>query len=102
VADSQAVRSRRHKLHRLEDHSLCKHGPAPSPAVITVDLDQPELSPRERLDTLARRLEAVHRASPENALVARELRLTLEVLAKLDPVPVDAMGGLREFAEAVA
>jgi hypothetical protein len=67
------------------------------PLVVEVDLDLPELSPRERLDRLARRLEAVHRAQPENALVARELRLALEALAKLDPVPVDAMGGLREL-----
>jgi hypothetical protein len=100
--DSQAVRDKRYRSHKRGDHSLCKHPPLSSPLVIQVELDQPEASPRERLDLLARRLEAVHRAQPENALVARELRLTLDSLAKLDPVPVDALAGLREFAGATA
>jgi len=43
------------------------------------------VDPQASLEALARRLEAAHEADPGNTLAARELRLTLQVLAGEDP-----------------
>lgn len=50
--------------------------PAPSGAPV---------DPRASLEALAARLEAAHEADPGNAMLARELRMTLQALAGEDP-----------------
>jgi hypothetical protein len=52
-----------------------------------------ELDPEASLVALARRLEAAHEADPGNALIARELRMTLGRLVGGD----GADDGLAEF-----
>ncbi len=105
MADSGALRVRRARLHKSGDHSLCRRCAAvrgePAPVALA---PAPENAgtPLERLDALAARLEAAHRAEPANAMVARELRLTLEALAKADPGPADALGELRDLAARVS
>jgi hypothetical protein len=42
------------------------------------------VDPRMSLESLARRLEAVHEADPGNTLAARELRMTLAALSGAD------------------
>ena len=91
VADSDAVRSQRKRLHAAGDHFLCRHGvrarvlglggtvvALPAPSGVPVD-------PRNALESLARRLEGASEADPGNALIARELRMTLQALAGADP-----------------
>ena len=88
MADSGALRTRRSRAHAAGDHSLCKRcaavrsGP-PSPGT----LPKPPAPPRAvdakaELKELAARLVAAHEADPGNALLARELRLTLQALAQ--------------------
>lgn len=101
MADSAALRMRRSRSHKAGDHSLCRHDCANPPAA-ALAAEPPQASPLERLDALAGRLEAAHQAEPGNAIVARELRLTLEALAKAEPVTVDVMGELRDLAAKVS
>ncbi len=73
---------------------MCRHGrhgpppgpPGPRPASLALLAagDAP-VDPQASLEALARRLEAAHEADPGNTLAARELRLTLQVLAGEDP-----------------
>ena len=77
IADSEALRARRARRHRAGDHSLCKRCAAvKSPAEPPGELGEPTSELRD----LAARLAAAHRAEPGNALLARELRLTLQSL----------------------
>jgi hypothetical protein len=79
VADSGSVRTRRYRLHQAGDHSLCKQCAAlrePSGPVTPAELGAPAAELRE----LAARLAGAHRADPGNALLGRELRLTLQAL----------------------
>lgn len=79
MADSDALRMRRVRRHKAGDHSLCKRCAAlksprePSPTTTVTD-------PNAELKDLAGRLVMAHRGEPENALLARELRLTLQAL----------------------
>jgi hypothetical protein len=94
VTDSDAVRSRRKRLHAAGDHSLCRHvlrGGAAAAAGLLVALPGPSggpVDPHASLEALALRLEAAHEADPGNAMVARELRATLVTLS----APEDDLG----------
>jgi len=83
MADSEALRSRRKRAHAAGDHSLCRmcDGGAPRQAALSVAADaDPCADPAGELAALAGRLAAAHRAAPGNALLARELRITLLTL----------------------
>lgn len=87
MADSGALRSRRSRAHTQGDHSFCRHGPPGGPPVV-VALPAPAGAPvdaRVSLEGLARRLEDAHTQDPSNALLARELRMTLQALSGGDP-----------------
>lgn len=83
MADSDALRAKRARRHKAGDHSLCKHPPVAqsppegqegSPPLAAV------IDPMQELRELAARLVAAHEADPGNALLARELRMTLQAL----------------------
>lgn len=86
MPDSDAVRSRRKRLHAAGDCSLCRHDPARAavPGVLPAPSGEP-VDTRVSLEGLARRLEAAHERDPANALIARELRMTLATLSAADP-----------------
>ena len=96
----------RHRRHVAGDHSLCRRCAAVraedaadvlAAAPVPADLDVPG-----ELRAAAARLVGAHEREPANAIVARELRLTLEVLAKLEPVLSDPMDELRAIAAGVS
>jgi hypothetical protein len=87
MADSDALRTRRKRMHAAGDHSLCRRcaavkapggvlGPVPlSPEAAAAIADA-----ETELRGLAERLKATNEADPANSLIARELRMTLQVL----------------------
>jgi len=83
LADSGALRAKRARRHKAGDHSLCRHG-----AAVTVPVEgqdgpppvAPVTDPIGELRRLGGRLRAAHVADPGNALIARELRMTLQAL----------------------
>lgn len=83
MADSGALRVRRARMHKAGDHSLCRRcavvrdGAAVTLAAVP---DAPGLDALEELRALAGLLAAAYRADPGNALLARELRMTLQAL----------------------
>jgi hypothetical protein len=94
MADSEAVRSRRKRMHKAGDHSLCRRCAAvrgeAEPLRGIVQLPQlpagPPLDPAAEMRELAARLAEAHRADPANSLLARELRMTLtELMPKGKP-----------------
>ena len=88
MADSDAVRSRRKRLHALGDHSTCKHFPEPRRPVTVpaVDGDEgAELDPVAEMRLLAARVVDAHRQDPGNAALAREARNTLLALNGMGP-----------------
>src|SRR6266702_3272008 len=101
MADPNAVRSRRKRLHAAGDHSMCRHGARGRLAAVPAPGDMP-VDARASLEALARRLEAAHVADPADAAVARELRATLLALpAGADPDD-DPLAELRALAESVS
>jgi hypothetical protein len=83
VADSDALRVRRSRAHKAGDHSLCRRCPAVKPALASFPpgLQTAEVADAEaELRRLAARLVAAHEHEPSNAILARELRMTLEAL----------------------
>ena len=98
MADSEAVRSRRKRLHAAGDHSLCRRcaavtGKPPAASPLTV-LPSPvaaaELDPVAEMRRLALRLVAAHEGDVSNTLLARELRMTLHELMPKDAGKADA------------
>lgn len=83
MADSPALRSRRSRAHAAGDCSLCRHGPRGVLVALPAAGDAP-VDPRASLERLARRLESIHVQDPGNALIARELRMTLAALSAGD------------------
>ena len=77
MADPGLVRTQRYRLHRAGDHSLCKRCAALKKPIAD---DGPVNDPLAETRLLAGRLAAAHRADPGNALLARELRMTLQAL----------------------
>jgi len=105
MADNGALRVRRHRLHAAGDHSLCRRCKAltaapPAPADDVPVVPQAEVKDAETgLRQLAARLTTAHEADPANAMVARELRMTLQVLmpkAAADDGIGALLGDLRE------
>jgi hypothetical protein len=100
MPDSDATRSRRYRLHRGGDHSQCRHDRVQAIQAVP-DLPEGDLDAQAELVALARRLAAAHEADPGNAAVARELRMTLQVLEAPGP-DVDPLEELRELSRRVS
>jgi hypothetical protein len=92
MADDGATRTRRWKAHKAGDHSLCRDCDARR-AVVALPVPAAPgdtgIDPAVSLRALAARLEAAHEAEPGNALLARELRVTLQAIG----APAEAGGG---------
>ena len=85
MADSGALRVRRHRAHRAGDHLLCRRcaavrGGAERLATVAALPVTQKLDPDAEMRRLALRLAAAYDADPSNALLARELRMTLAEL----------------------
>ena len=83
MADNDALRSRRKRLHAAGDHYLCRRCDAarPSPsAPVPGDAGTGPGDAQASLEAQARRLEAACQAAPGNAALEKELRQTLLVL----------------------
>jgi hypothetical protein len=107
VADSDAVRARRHRRHKAGDHSMCRpgcedHVTRQLASVRPITAPAGDLDPRAEMIELARRLAAAHEACPERADVARELRATLQAIEAAEPAAADPMDELREMAARVS
>jgi hypothetical protein len=93
MADDGATRTRRWKLHKQGDHSECKRGCGarrPLAAVPAAGVPgDARVDPAASLRALALRLEAAHEEDPGNALLARELRVTLQAIG----APEQGAGG---------
>ena len=100
MADSGALRQRRSKAHKAGDHRLCKRSCAAAARLraVPVPARPDEVDAAEGLAALARTLAAAYEADPGNALLARELRMTLQALRPAGKPAVD--GDLADlFAE---
>lgn len=89
VPDSEAVRSRRKRLHAAGDHSLCRRCPAAGGHAAAAPPDvrpvrqlaaSQHFDPELEMRRLGARLARAHEAEPANALLAKELRQTLQAL----------------------
>ena len=101
MADSDALRSRRKRLHAAGDCSLCRHDARGRLASVPAG-DAAPVDPPGELRALARRLAAAHEADPADAAVARVLKDTLCTLAGMSPAgAADPLGDLRELAARV-
>src|SRR5262245_25158906 len=85
MADSDAVRQMRRRRHVAGDHSMCRRNcPVPAgsagitalPAVPGGD----SLDPQAAMMALAVRMREAYENDPGNAMLGRELRLTLQAL----------------------
>jgi hypothetical protein len=89
MADDAALRMRRHRLHKAGNHSLCKREcgqnrqvlPVP-PKLSQVRAASGEFDAHQAMRDLAAQLREACAASPGDAVLAREYRLTLVELAK--------------------
>ena len=79
MADSDALRSRRKRAHAAGDHSLCKRCAVRRMPIAPEGRDPPA-DDLGKLRWLAGQLAEAYRADPGNALLARELRMTLQAL----------------------
>ena len=101
MADSGALRVRRAKAHKAGDHSLCVRCAAVRPVTADPEGVAPVSDAEAELRQLAGLLAVAYRAQPENALLARELRMTLQALLPaaggqtLDGELDDLFAGLR-------
>ena len=80
VADSDAVRSQRYRLHKAGDHSLCKRCAVLRRAAIAPEGRGFPPDDLGKMRWLAGQLAEAYAADPGNALLARELRMTLQAL----------------------
>jgi hypothetical protein len=80
VADPGALRQRRSRAHKAGDHSLCVRCAVQRAEVPVPDGAAPVSDAEAELRALAGTLAVAYRAQPENALLARELRMTLQAL----------------------
>jgi hypothetical protein len=95
VADSDALRQRRRKAHVQGDHSMCRRCAVVKPPPVAV---VPDLAPGtgevtdapSELRQLAWRMAEAHRADPANAILGRELRMTLQALIPKGDEKADA------------
>jgi hypothetical protein len=99
MADDGATRTRRWKLHKQGDHSECRHCDARRALAAVPAASAPAatgMDPAASLRALAQRLERAHEDDPGNALLARELRVTLQAIGAPDE------GGGGELGEFLA
>jgi hypothetical protein len=96
LADSGALRVRRARAHKAGDHSLCVRCAVLRAAPDVIREAVPVADPEQGLRVLAGQLTAAYRADPGNALLARELRMTLQALM----APAGSVDG--ELAEFLA
>ena len=102
MADSDALRQRRRKAHISGDHSLCRRCAAVKPPLepFPSGMQAETIADAEtELRRLAARLVTAHEHEPANAIVARELRMTLQALmpkAAADDGIGALLGDLRE------
>jgi hypothetical protein len=96
MADSGALRVRRARAHKAGDHSLCRRCQAvvkPRSVAAVADLPpgigEVTDAPSE-LRQLAWRMAEAHRADPANAILGRELRVTLLALIPKGDEKADA------------
>lgn len=89
MADSGAVRAQRHRLHKAGNHSMCRRSCGESRQVPRLPVEIPQIpaasgdfDPVARMRDLAEQLRQASAASPSDAVLAREYRLTLVELAK--------------------
>ena len=77
MADPASLRVRRARHHKAGDHSLCKRC-----AAVRGELPagEPVTDPKAEMRQLAGSLALAYRADTGNALLARELRMTLQAL----------------------
>lgn len=108
MADSDSLRTRRHRRHKRGDHSLCRHGEdgaRPVLAAVPAPAGGP-LDPHAELEALAGRLAEAHKANPADAAIARVLKDVLCALpAGQDGGPDgddDPLADLRALAESVS
>lgn len=87
MADSGALRARRHRQHVAGNHALCRAGcggteqiPEASPQIPEAQAGSPELDPHSAMQELAAQLRLACAANPADAVLAREYRLTLQAL----------------------
>ena len=80
MADSGSLRVRRHRLHAAGDHSLCKRCAAVRTGLPAVEGREIPVDDTGKMRWLAASLVEAYRADPGNALLARELRMTLQAL----------------------
>jgi hypothetical protein len=96
MADSDALRMQRYRRHRQGDHAICRHPPlAPVVEINPASAPPGNLDPVAELRSLADRLTGAHQADPGNAAVARELRMTLQMLQGLPEEEIDPLAELR-------
>jgi hypothetical protein len=99
VADSNALRSRRKRLHARGDHSECRRCDGRGVILMPPVPTGAAADPRARLEALAARLEAAHEQDPSDAQVARVLK---DVLLALGATPGKADDGeLAAFLAAI-
>jgi hypothetical protein len=98
LADAPALRMRRSRAHKAGDHSLCRRCPVVLGRPPAADgregreiPEAPEIPGDDagQMRWLAKQLAAAYSADPGNALLARELRMTLQALMPKGRDPVD-------------
>jgi hypothetical protein len=103
MADNDALRSRRKRLHAAGDHHLCRRcdalGPS-SPAPVPGDAGTGPVDAQASLERQARRLELACEAEPGNAALEKELRATLLALRGGEAPDDDLAKFDAEFASA--
>ena len=80
MADEPALRMRRSRAHKAGDHSLCVRCSVLRAAPEVVADVAPVTDPMAGLRLLAGQLTAAYSADRGNAVLARELRMTLQAL----------------------
>ena len=95
MADSDALRQRRRKAHVQGDHSLCRRCQVVKPHPVAAVADLPPgigevTDAAAELRQLAWRMAEAHRADPANAILGRELRVTLQALMPKGDEKADA------------
>src|SRR5690242_17523231 len=83
MADSDALRSRRKRLHAAGDHSLCRRCDALRGLIAPLaaqNVPEGHVDAQASLEAQARRLEQACEADPGNAPLEKELKATLLAL----------------------
>jgi hypothetical protein len=95
MPDSEAVRSRRKRAHAAGDHHLCRRCQVVKPRPVAAVADLPPgigevTDAPSELRQLAYRMAEAHRMDPANAILGRELRVTLQALIPKGDADADA------------